>query len=173
MFVIGVSSLLSYYLLNFLGDAGAKIMRPVQLAVITILLIILCFAFLLVSGAYSKLWRYFKLKDYISCFAGTALGSIVVFFLSYLIFSEPNLIYFCMQFLMGTVGIVLFRILFRKTFLVLVDEGKSELKKRTLIVGAGQACNLILKEIENAKKDPNNPSNEYLPICIVDDDPKN
>lgn len=172
MFVIGVSSLLSYYFLNFMGDVGAKVMRPVQLAVITVLLIILCFAFLLISGAYSKLWRFFKLKDYISCFAGTALGSIVVFFLSYLIFSEPYLVYFCMQFLMGTVGIVLFRMLFRKTFLVLVDEGKSELKKRTLIVGAGQACNLILKEIENAKKDPNNPSNEYLPICIVDDDPK-
>ena len=124
MFVIGVSSLLPYYFLNFMGDVGAKMMRPVQLAVITVLLIILCFAFLLISGAYSKLWRYFKLKDYISCFAGTALGSIVVFFLSYLIFNEPYLVYFCMQFLMGTVGIVLFRMLFRKTFLVLVDEGK-------------------------------------------------
>ena len=45
--------------------------------------------------------------------------------------------------------------------------------KRTLIVGAGQACNTILTEIINAK-DSNNETDkvaaEYDPVCIVDDD---
>lgn len=44
--------------------------------------------------------------------------------------------------------------------------------KRTLIVGAGQACETILTEIFNAKESPyeaDKISAEYDPVCIVDD----
>ena len=44
--------------------------------------------------------------------------------------------------------------------------------KRTLIVGAGQACATILTEIFNAKHSPyekDKISAEYDPVCIVDD----
>ena len=44
--------------------------------------------------------------------------------------------------------------------------------KRTLIVGAGQACNTILTEILNAKNSPyenDKLSAAYDPVCIVDD----
>jgi len=44
--------------------------------------------------------------------------------------------------------------------------------KRTLIVGAGQACNTILTEILNAKNSPyenDKVSAAYDPVCIVDD----
>ena len=173
MFIICVSSLLTNYLLDLFK---IKALWPSQLGVFTVLLVFLCFAFLLMSGAYAKLWRYFNIKDYLSCVVGMLCGSLVVLLITYLLYPEAQVSQFLhfliLQFVIGTCGIVLFRIMFRKTFLVLVDEGKNEIKKRTLIVGAGQACKIILKEIQNAGNDPKNPCNDYFPVCIVDDDPK-
>lgn len=41
------------------------------------------------------------------------------------------------------------------------------MRKRTLLVGAGQACRLLLEEIRNAQ--PDNPASKIDPVCIVDD----
>lgn len=53
-----------------------------------------------------------------------------------------------------------------------MESGKSESQyKRTMIIGGGQACRMLLKEISNAKNSPNqNPSAMFNPVCIIDDD---
>lgn len=68
---------------------------------------------------------------------------------------------FCIvHFAIALVGILAFRFVFRRAFLDLTEAGRAEGGERTLIVGAGNAGRMIVREIHNAKEqgDVNNPS---------------
>ncbi len=173
MFVACIGCFLSNYMLLLLTD-GQRSLNSSELVVFTTLFIVLTAAGLLLSGAYSKYWRYFKLRDYLSCLLGTGISSVFVLLITYLIYlpKGPAFSFVTLSFITISIGIIAFRFFFRKTFLLLTDHGQIEMKKRTMIVGAGEACRMILREIESARLDPNNPSNQYLPVVIVDDNPK-
>lgn len=173
MFVTCIGCFLTNYLLLIVSN-GQRSLNNAELVVFTTLYIVLTAAGLLFSGAYNKYWRYFKLKDYLSCVLGTGISSVFVLLITYLIYlpKNPAISFTIMSFIIITGGIIAFRFCFRRTFLLLTDHGQIEMKKRTMIVGAGEACRIILREIESARLDPNNPSNQYLPVGIVDDDPK-
>jgi FlaA1/EpsC-like NDP-sugar epimerase len=138
------------------------------------MLINIAFTFLMlkISGAYDILWRYFNIRDYLACsvgvVAGQLLSSIVVLLLRWSVF--PGFLLF--NAILSLIGIVSFRLVFRRTFLILTDAGRVESRKRLLIVGAGSGCRLILEEIQRSRSDPEKtPPIPYDPICIVDDDP--
>ncbi len=173
MFVTCIGCFLTNYLLLLLTN-GQRSLNSSQIVVFTTLYIVLTAAALLLCGAYNKYWRYFKIKDYLYCILGTGVSSLFVLLITYLLYRPDGPAYsFCiMSFIIITIGITAFRFCFRRTFLLLTDHGQIEMKKRTMIVGAGEACRIILREIESARLDQNNPSNQYLPIGIVDDDPK-
>lgn len=173
MFVAFIGCFLTNYLLLIVTN-GRRSLNNSELVVFTTLYIVLTAAGLMFSGAYNKYWRYFKLKDYLSCILGTGISSVFVLLITYLIYlpKNPAFTFTLMSFVIITSGIIAFRFCFRRTFLLLTDHGQIEMKKRTMIVGAGEACRIILREIESARLDPNNPSNQYLPVGIVDDDPK-
>ena len=135
---------------------------------------VMCLFTLYISGTYSKLWRYFNAKDYIVCgtavFSGFTLGFVISLFLQI-----PQRKIFCIvHFAIALVGILAFRFVFRRTFLDLTEAGRAEGGERTLIVGAGNAGRMIVREIHNAKEqgDVNNPSKSIIPVCFVDDDLK-
>lgn len=176
MFLIGVAALLSNYFLRLfnLGDLTTTI-----LSLETCMLIIVTFLTLWICGAYSKMWRYFKAKDYLSCVLGTVSGLIVVVAFTWVAFPAQmnfsNLYIFWAFFLaLGTLFIVSFRLLFKKTFLVLVETGRDEMKKRTLLVGGGLAGRIILTELEDNEesKDDNGVSSMYEVVGVIDDDSK-
>ncbi len=173
MFVTCIGCFLTNYLLLIVTN-GQRSLNNAELVVFTTLYIVLTAAGLLFSGAYNKYWRYFKIKDYFSCILGTGISSVFVLLITYLIYlpKGPAISFTVLSFIIITAGIIAFRFCFRRTFLLLTDHGQIEMKKRTMIVGAGEACRIILREIESARLDPNNPSNQYLPVGIVDDDPK-
>ena len=136
--------------------------------------LVMCLFTLYISGTYSKLWRYFNAKDYIVCgtavFSGFTLGFVISLFLQI-----PQRKIFCIvHFAIALVGILAFRFVFRRTFLDLTEAGRAEGGERTLIVGAGNAGRMIVREIHNAKEqgDVNNPSKSIIPVCFVDDDLK-
>ena len=135
---------------------------------------VMCLFTLYISGTYSKLWRYFNAKDYMVCgtavFSGFTLGFVISLFLQI-----PQRKIFCIvHFAIALVGILAFRFVFRRTFLDLTEAGRAEGGERTLIVGAGNAGRMIVREIHNAKEqgDVNNPSKSIIPVCFVDDDLK-
>ena len=132
--------------------------------------IILCFLVQFVVGSYSKTWHYFGLKDYIICAAGMFGGQ----FLSYLIFFAmqkwPSRLFFLVNFAVITALAILFRIVFRKTFIVLTRAGRDDNTQRTLIIGAGRAAQMILAELEGAKFDENNSLAQMEPVGLIDDD---
>jgi len=166
MFIVAVAAIIC----NFVLDVFAfDVLETKNLVAFTTMNVALCFFTLWVSGAYTKMWRYFKIKDYVSCIIGIFIGISLSSVFAIILECDLTFLLVISNILLSTLGVVLFRILFRNAFLV-ISSSYSKEKKRTLIVGAGHACEMILNEIKNAKSDPKNPSNQYNIICIVDDD---
>ncbi len=169
-FIIVIAALISNYLLS-LFDLGISARL---LTFSSALSVICCFAALLCFGAYTKLWRYFHKKDYLSCVYGTVLGIVVSECLVYSFVGTLNIAYYMIHLIISVVGICLFRFVFKTTFIDLVEVGMNDAAyKKTMIIGGGQACRMLLSEISNAHDSMN--ANErnttmYRPVCIIDDD---
>ena len=83
---------------------------------------------------------------------------------------EQDVLFTLCYFVISAIGVLLFRFLFKKSFLDLTEAGSLDKRERTLIVGAGHAGRMILTEIKNAEFDENNPARSILPVCFADDD---
>ncbi len=128
--------------------------------------------FLLSFGAYSFFWRLYGKKDFLLCGIAVTLsfGVSGVFSYYFKMFDRGfPLVYFVIFYLASVACMLFIRILFKKAIVRLTEAGREENSRRTLIVGAGQAARLILADIESAKSDPNNPSHDIFPVCLVDD----
>lgn len=170
-FIVAIAALISNFILLLFNQS-----LPRSLMVISIILsAICCFGSLFVFGAYHKMWRYFNGKDYLSCVKGVFLGISISCLVAVVFGREVPFIYVILHFIFTVSGICLFRFVFKDAFITLVKTGRSEAAiKRSMIIGGGQACKMILKEIENAKKSnfsENNTSSLFEPVCIIDDDP--
>ena len=168
IFMISVSGVILNYILSLVGWIGPEGNKG--LLYFIILNDLTCVLMLLISGAYNKLWRYFNIRDYIFSGAAMAVGFAMSYGILLLLGHRPRKIFWVLFFIMTSLGVLLFRYIFKRTFLDLTKAGERESLVRTLIVGAGQAGRLILREIENSQFDENNPSKNLLPIGFVDDD---
>ena len=168
VFIIVISGIVLNYALSLTDVIGHEASRGLLYYIVIVL--ITCVLMLFACGAYSRLWRYFNFKDYIACAFAMVMGFALGFGVLALLGIRPRLIFFGLFFIVATAGVLLFRFLFKQTFLKLVDAGKMDTSERTLIVGAGNAGRMILTEIKNARYDKNNPSRNILPVCFVDDD---
>ena len=168
IFMISVSGVILNYILSLVGWIGPEGNKG--LLYFIILNDLTCVLMLLISGAYNKLWRYFNIRDYIFSGAAMAVGFAMSYGILLLLGHRPRKIFWVLFFIMTSLGVLLFRYIFKRTFLDLTKVGERESLVRTLIVGAGQAGRLILREIENSQFDENNPSKNLLPIGFVDDD---
>lgn len=171
MFIICTAALLSNYILSLFR---CQQVHTSTLTLQTCVMVMTGFFALWMCGAYAKMWRYFKAKDYISCFLGTTLAAAVVFVLALCgVFYADNhtvhfYIFFIIEYIIATLGVIVFRLAFRKTFLTLVEAGEKIHKTRTLLVGAGRAGRIIIKEVNNAAEE-NQTAQMYDIIGIVDD----
>lgn len=116
--------------------------------------ILLSFLTLTVSGAYDVFWRYFNMRDYITCSLGVVIGQVLSSLVVLLLRWHVPMGFLALNAILALGGIVVFRLVFRHTFLILTDAGRVESRKRLLIVGAGSGCELILKEIQRSCADP-------------------
>lgn len=130
----------------------------------------LCFLVQYALGSYSKTWRSFKAVDYVLCAAGMFLGQAMSMVIFYVLGKGPSKLFFLIDFVIITAAALLFRAIFKRTFITLTHAGKYSGNERTLIVGAGNAAKMILNEINTAKFDTDNPSSSIEPIGLVDDD---
>ena len=139
-----------------------------------ILSVITCIGGMLICGAYHKLWRYFDRKDYLCCVNGTLIGITVSCIFTYVLKGEVPLLYACLHAALSIVGICLFRLIFKRTFIDLTTAGRHEARyRRTMIIGGGQACRMLLSEIRNAQSSPHTGDKStavFDPVCILDDD---
>jgi FlaA1/EpsC-like NDP-sugar epimerase len=115
-------------------------------------------------GIYRKIWKYASLKDFLTIVLSLASSSAVMVIIFYIIeapyFPRSILI---IDFLLSIILIVGSR--FSVRMFNEIEFGKIDVrKKRTLIVGAGNAGELIVREITRQR------DSEYIPVGFLDDD---
>jgi FlaA1/EpsC-like NDP-sugar epimerase len=173
-FIIAICGVITNFLLDALGfTTGYVSMVDTPYVIVSIIInVIVCISMLFIFGAYSKVWRFFNAKDYLTCVAGMASGVIISTLILALRYNVLSFVlpYTVINGVLSTVGVVLFRLLFKSAFIKINDAGVLSAGERTLIVGCGNAGRLILSDIYTARKDPKNPSKNLYPIGFVDDD---
>lgn len=131
---------------------------------------ICCLLTLTVFGAYRIMWRYFKKKDYCSCLYGILSGQAIASLIIIVMGKKLPIDYTLIHSVISLAAICSFRYLFKTAFITMSSsEPECSGAKRTLIVGGGRACKIMLREIEHAKEEHRSYSNAYEPVCIVDD----
>ena len=164
------NALLSLFDILVLETSEGIAVNPARIFWVIGLNVLFCFFTLFVFGSYNKVWRDLRRSDYLIISLATAIGLGLGALFSLLTGHEETLAFFFLNIVITILMIVLFRIFFRRAFLNIIQLGKDDTRERTLIVGAGQAARMILNDIRNGQSDPNNPSNNLLPVCLVDDD---
>lgn len=135
-----------------------------------------CFTCQLLFGAYNKLWRYFNAKDYWSCVQGVMSGFAAAFILNCVVAEKCYVLFTLVTAVVATIGVCLFRYIFKGTFVALIRTGEEHGRKtRTMIIGAGEACRVLLDEINRLKSQKNDAVGaaetlRILPVCLMDDD---
>ncbi|SHK84370.1 NDP-sugar epimerase, includes UDP-GlcNAc-inverting 4,6-dehydratase FlaA1 and capsular polysaccharide biosynthesis protein EpsC [Fibrobacter sp. UWT2] len=161
-----------------LPAVAERINRP-ELLIISVTCVFGCFASLLFFGAYNKLWRYFSKRDYLSCVKGVVCGMVVAYGFVFLFQRQVFVEFAILHTLVALFGICAFRYIFRGTFVSLVHTGYKEAslanKTRTMIVGAGSAAQMLIREIRNNQADEeeglkSSVATHLNPVCLVDDD---
>lgn len=168
IFIIIVSGIVTNYIFSLIFPVATVASRGLLYSIVFDL--IMCIFFMFAVGAYTRLWRYFNIKDYIACGFAMLSGFASAYIISLILQVPQNLIFVLSYFIVATFGVLLFRFIFKRTFLDLTEVGRFEAYERTLIVGAGMAGKMILTEIQNARYDENSPVRNILPVCFVDDD---
>jgi FlaA1/EpsC-like NDP-sugar epimerase len=163
VFILCIAGIIANFVLNLFP---AYTMPNTQRVFLGILLsVFFGYMGLFVCNAYTKLWRTFRLRDYLSCVLGTVIGLGIAALVCLLVERPLPLLFWAEYILIAMIGIVLFRLLFRRTFLSLTGINHVEAGKRTLVIGAGEAGAALIREMQNGA-----PPRKYWPVCIADDD---
>ena len=168
-FMVVVSALFA----NFILSALSKPISGRHQLECMVICAFFCVASMTFCGLYSKMWRYFRIRDYLFCIVGALSGFLLSYSVIYLMTSQFYPVFTALHVSISIIGIVVFRLLFKSAFITLSSTGKeSSSGKRTMIVGAGTTCELMMTEIKRAKLlKEKNASARYNPVCVVDDDP--
>lgn len=127
---------------------------------------VLCVGSLLglaVCGAYRSLWRYASVRDLAKCVGGMIIGLAIYYIFvaaAKVIYTDTHIFITAM---MSTLGLFLVRIGYNYVYTSGQKSQSAKGKKRTLIVGAGDAASRIIMEMRTA-------DSKYTPVALVDDD---
>ena len=118
---------------------------------------------------YDKLWRYADIEDFFYAVIASLSANLVFMSCMMIIGNEQNRfnlgsrIYITFA-LMSSLFVMLFRIIYRLNKILERRNLAGKAKKRLMIIGAGEGALSVLSELSKT------PGNEYIPVCIVDDD---
>lgn len=116
-------------------------------------------------GVYSHLWKYFGMREMLSVGYSTSVGSIAFILVAYLSnnSSFPRSIF---VFEWSLMLIAFCSVRSSKRFSQGIINVTKKAKQRALIIGAGDAGQLLVNEMLKY------PENTYMPIGFIDDDPQ-
>lgn len=133
------------------------------LALVVITKIIFFYAF----GLYKQLWRFASINELIIIVMANTLASLVIVITnSVMVLGIPRTVSF-VSYVLSVVltGGIRFSYRVYKKSAHRFSFKKLDDKTRVMIIGAGEAASLLLKEYQNVSH------NSYLPVIILDDDP--
>ena len=117
-------------------------------------------------GLYNSLWGYSSLPEMVQIIKAVTVSSLLVLLVDRVIIPARPLIPLSVHFISLVVNILFiggsrFAIRLRYEILATLDNRKQQ-KRRVLIIGAGQAGALIIREMQQK-------STPYLPVAVLDD----
>ncbi len=121
----------------------------------------------IVMGVYKNMWRYAGIQDIYQCLKASVIGN-AIFLIITLLFQIPVRYYvYLLVFPVSSFCTIAIRIVYR-AIQIIINRKSARISTanqiNVMIVGAGQATAMLLKELES-----NNPHN-YAVQCILDDD---
>lgn len=161
---------LSYYMSYGINKNNLSLSGDITVFLWGLLIENICFvSVFILFRLYDKLWRYADIEDFF--FAAIAsLTANLAFMITTMVIGiyipDYNLgtrVYITFA-LMSSFFVMLFRIVYRLNKILERRELAQKPKKRLLIIGAGEGALSVLSELSKT------PGNEYIPVCIVDDD---
>lgn len=161
LLILIISCFITYFVVNVSTDFNLKAWDIIWNMVVFVILNSLS---LNVWGTYNKVWRYANVKDLLYCAFSMLTGSALSIILLFIFQSEVSILYLLLSSLFAFCGVLGARLLYLYLLYVVDMHVFSARKRKTLIVGGGQACQSILNEMLRI------PSCDYDPVCIVDDD---
>ena len=132
-------------------------------AVLVTLMRMVCFS---LFGLYNSLWGYSSLPEMIQIIKAVATSSLLILLVDRVIVTVPPLIPLSVHFISFILTILLIggsrlAIRLRHEILTTLDNRKQQ-RRRVLIIGAGQAGALIIREMQQQ-------STPYHPVAVLDD----
>jgi len=162
--LISLSVVLAF-LLRFSGDLPSQYIEKGLVQQIIVLALVFCLPIFYFFGLYSFSWKYVSTKELIALFKAVTISFFfltISFFVLRTFKGFPRSVIFITYFL-----VFIFCGAFRfskRIYLETKSQQKEKKGEKTIIVGAGDAGEQILRSILNTKNSP------YLPVGFVDDD---
>ena len=166
LFIFDVIILITSFMLSLYVIMGNSLSdREVFISLLMGLIIMI--SLLIYCGCYSNLWSSGVDKEIICIFISTFMGVLVLFTVNKIVGFDFNLAFYMMNGLINLVGICGIRVFYRgmrRTLLYIRVNNNVDTSSKVLIIGAGSAGKLILKEMFE------NPELYKFPVGIIDDD---
>lgn len=120
---------------------------------------------------YDNMWRYADIEDFFYAGIASLTANLVFMSFTMIIGTDENRlnygarIYIIMS-LLSTFLTFIFRLVYRLNKIIERKNTSNKNRRRLMIVGGGEGAATVLSELAKS------PENEYVPICLVDDDPE-
>ena len=141
MRLVGAVAFLLLTFLNYTDDYNKRVVLS------TLLSTFFSFCIMFVAGVYDIRWRHLNPADYLRCGSCILCGVLLSWTVMEVIDKPLGLFYWGCYLFGSVTATLLFRFLFRSAFLYMEDSGRTQIQKRTVIVGAGSAAKMLLKEM--------------------------
>ena len=175
--IVFSSFIISFYLRGMINLASGVFSRYAEfIGIYVVIVLVIKMLFFTLFGMYRRVWKYAPIKDMVAIVEAVALSTIVMAVVFYVL-SQPvpwfgggtfSLPYFPRSILIIDFLITLLLIIISRFSERLFNEmkfGKPGVrKKRVLIVGAGDAGEMIVREMIRQR------NSEYTPVGFLDDD---
>lgn len=156
---------ISFYL-SIVINKNTFLLHNLEFFFADLIILNICFSVVFFSfKLYDKIWRYADIEDFFYAGVSTICANFAFFMVSVLMGKSITLRFYSILGLTSTLGIFIFRIIYRLNRLLdntSIENVKD--KKKMLIVGGGDSTAIVLKEIFRHS------GNKYLPVAVVDDD---
>ena len=161
---------LSYYLSYGINKNALSLSGDLTVFLWGLLIENICFVTVFILfRLYDKLWRYADIEDFFFVAIASLSANLSFMIVTMIIgifmpdFNLGTRVYVTFA-LMSSFFVILFRIVYRLNKILERRNLAQKAKKRLMIIGAGEGALSVLSELSKT------PGNEYIPVCIVDDD---
>lgn len=113
-------------------------------------------------GVYKNIWRYATIRDFLKCLYGILVGGAIYYLIRLVTGLSASDIFIFVTAIISLMTVITLRIAYF-TMYNHITHNTDTRRTRTLIVGAGKACDRILMEMKSEES-------QYRPMAIVDDD---